>query len=105
MQIHFHSLLWSYLPRVPIFLAMTIYIRGVTVHTYDGSVCTSVLTSQFGMISVQQGEKLNFKKKNKQWFTEQVALSLNPFSYSLNFLSDKNLPQLMLKTIEIYGYN
>ncbi len=25
MQIHFHSLLWSYLPRVPIFLAMTIY--------------------------------------------------------------------------------
>ncbi len=25
MQIHFYSLLWSYLPRVPIFLAMTVY--------------------------------------------------------------------------------
>ncbi len=25
MQINFHSLLWSYLPRVPIFLAMTVY--------------------------------------------------------------------------------
>ncbi len=27
MQINFHSLLWSYLPRVPIFLAMTVYSR------------------------------------------------------------------------------
>ncbi len=26
MQIHFHSLLWSYLPRVLIFLAMTVYV-------------------------------------------------------------------------------
>ncbi len=34
--------------------------RGVTVHKYDGSVRTLVLTSRFGMISVQQGEKLNF---------------------------------------------
>ncbi len=25
MQINFHSLLWSYLPRVPIFLAMTVW--------------------------------------------------------------------------------
>ncbi len=25
MQINFHSRLWSYLPRVPIFLAMTVY--------------------------------------------------------------------------------
>ncbi len=25
IQINFHSLLWSYLPRVPIFLAMTVY--------------------------------------------------------------------------------
>ncbi len=25
-QIHFHSLLWSYLPRVPIFLAMAVHI-------------------------------------------------------------------------------
>ncbi len=25
MQINFHSLLWSYLPRVPVFLAMTVY--------------------------------------------------------------------------------
>ncbi len=75
--------------------------RGVTVHKYDGSVRTSVLTSQFGMISVQQGEKLiNFIYLFiyfKWWFTEQVALSLNAFSYSLNFLGDKNLPQLMLK--------
>ncbi len=37
-----------------------IYIRGVTVHKYDGSVRTLILTSWFGMISVQQGEKLNF---------------------------------------------
>ncbi len=73
---------------------------GVTVHKYDCSVRTSVLTSWFGMISVQQGEKLNFFFFFfKWWFTEQVALSLNTFSYSLNFLSDKNLPQLMLQTI------
>ncbi len=26
MQNHFHSLLWSYLPRVPIFLTMTVHI-------------------------------------------------------------------------------
>ncbi len=72
--------------------------RGVTVHKYDGSVRTSVLTSQFGIISVQQGEKLiNLFIYFKWWFTEQVALSLNAFSYSLNFLGDKNLPQLMLK--------
>ncbi len=25
MQIHFHSILWSYLPRVPIFLAMILH--------------------------------------------------------------------------------
>ncbi len=50
------------------------YTRGVTVHKYDGSVRTSVLTSRFGMISVQQGEKLFFFFLNKQWFTEQVAL-------------------------------
>ncbi len=67
------------------------------VHKYD------VLMSRFGLISVQQGEKLNFLLFiyiYKQWFTEQVALSFNTFSYSSNFLSDKNLPQLMLKTIE-----
>ncbi len=71
------------------------------VHKYDGSVRTSVLTSRFGMISVQQGEKLNFFFFffYKQWFTEQAALSINTFSYSFNFLSDKNLPHLMLKTI------
>ncbi len=33
------------------------FTRGVTVHKYDGSVHTSVLTSRFGMISVQQGGK------------------------------------------------
>ncbi len=38
-----------------------IYSRGVTVHKYDGSVRTSVLTSLFGMISVQQGEKTKHK--------------------------------------------
>ncbi len=37
--------------------------RGVTVHKCEGSVRTSVLTSWFGMLSVQQGEKLNVKKK------------------------------------------
>ncbi len=33
--------------------------RGVTVHKHDGSGHTSVLTSQFGTVSVQQEEKLN----------------------------------------------
>ncbi len=45
---------------------------------------------------------------NKQWFTEQVVLSLNTFSYSLYFVSDKNLPQLVLKIIGspfTLGYN
>ncbi len=32
-------------------------------------------------------------------FTEQIALSLNKFSYNLHFRRDKNLPQLMLQTI------
>ncbi len=36
-----------------------VFLRGVTVYKYDGSVRTSVLTSRFGMISVQQGDKLN----------------------------------------------
>ncbi len=49
------------------------------VHKYDGSVRTSVLTSRFGMISVQQGETLFFFF---QWFTEHVALS-----YILNIYS------------------
>ncbi len=35
---------------------MPLLSRGVTVHKYDGSVHTSVLTSRFGMISVQRGE-------------------------------------------------
>ncbi len=34
-----------------------IYIRGVTVHKHHGSVRTSVLTSRFGTVSVQQEEK------------------------------------------------
>ncbi len=42
-------------------LLCIIYSRGVTVHKYDGSVRTSVLTSLFGMISVQQGEKTKHK--------------------------------------------
>ncbi len=33
MQINFHSLLWSYSPRVPIFLAMTVYIY-IYIYTY-----------------------------------------------------------------------
>ncbi len=37
-----------------------IYIRGVMINKYDGLVRISVLPSQFGMISVQQVEKLNF---------------------------------------------
>ncbi len=41
MQINFHSL-WSYLPRVLIFLVMTvyinIYIRAVTIHQTHDSV-------------------------------------------------------------------
>ncbi len=49
--------------------------------------------SRFGMVSVQQGEKLNIIK---QWFTEQIVLSLNKFNYNYNFLMDTNLPQLML---------
>ncbi len=36
------------------------YIRGVIVHKHDGSVRTSVLTSLFGIVSVQQVEKLNY---------------------------------------------
>ncbi len=47
--------------------------RGVTVHIYDGSVHTSVLTSWIGMIMAQQGEKLFFLLLLKG-FTEQVAL-------------------------------
>ncbi len=35
---------------------VNVYSRGVMVHRYDGSVRTSVLTSRFDMISVQQGE-------------------------------------------------
>jgi len=63
------------------------------------------------MISLQQGGKLflNFFLIYKQWFTEQVALSLNTLIYSLNVLSDKHLPLLMLKTIgrpfTLKGYN
>ncbi len=38
----------------------------------------------------------------KQWFTEQVALSLNTFTFNSfivkMFFVDKNLPQLMLIT-------
>ncbi len=58
------------------------------------------------MISVQGG--LNYVYfylfiLYKQWFTEQVALYLNTFDYSLHFL------KLMLKTIgstfTLYGYN
>ncbi len=43
---------------VCIYIYIYIYIRGITVHKYDGSLHTSVLTSRFGMISVQQWEHL-----------------------------------------------
>ncbi len=36
-------------------------IRSVMRHKHDGSVRTPVLTSPFGMISVQQGEKTKRK--------------------------------------------
>ncbi len=79
-------------------------INGTQINLTTVHKRTSVLTSRFGMISVQQGENLNFFffYIYKQWFTEQVALSLNTFGYSLNCLNDKNLPQLMLKTIGRY---
>ncbi len=42
-------------------------IKGVTVHKYDGSVHTSVLTSRFGMISVFK-KKINSGLLNKLLF-------------------------------------
>ncbi len=36
---------------------LNIYIRGLKVHKHEGSVRTLVLTSRFGMVSVQQEEK------------------------------------------------
>ncbi len=69
------------------------------VHKHDGSVCTLVLTSRFGMVLVQQGEKPKHKIASffiKQWFTEQIALSLNKLNYNKNFPRDKNLLQLLL---------
>ncbi len=51
------------------------FTRGVMVHKYDGSV----RTSDFGTA----GEKnLTFYDFYEQWFSKQVALSLNTFSYS-----------------------
>ncbi len=47
-------------PNIYIYIYIYIYIRGVTVHKYDGSVHTSVLTSWFAMISVQQGGGTTF---------------------------------------------
>ncbi len=44
-----------------LYIYIYIYIRGVMVHKHGGSVCTSVLTSRFGMFSVQQ----EVKKKTK----------------------------------------
>ncbi len=41
-------------------IILYINTRGVTVHKYDSSVCTSVLTSRFSMISVEQGDKYTF---------------------------------------------
>ncbi len=50
--------------------------RGVPVHKHDGSVRTSVLTSWFGMVSVQQRKKITYNCFFiKQWLTEQIALS------------------------------
>ncbi len=40
-----------------LFMDRSLSNRGVTVHKYDSSVCTSDLTSRFGMISVHQGKK------------------------------------------------
>ncbi len=58
-----------------------VLIRGVTAHKHDGLVHTSVLPSQFGMVSVQQVTV--FFLFIKQWFTEQIALlSLNKFNYN-----------------------
>ncbi len=55
---------------------------GVTVHKHDGLVRTSVLMSRFGMVLVQQEEKIIniYIFLIKQCFTEQIALSLNEFN-------------------------
>lgn len=45
-------------------------IRGVTVHTNDISVHTSVLKTWFGLFFGTEGEKN--KPFFKQWFTEQT---------------------------------
>ncbi len=41
---------------VGVCVCVCMHTRGVTVHKHDGSVWTSVLTSQFCMVSAQQGE-------------------------------------------------
>ncbi len=48
MQINFHSLLWSYLPRVLIFLAMTVYIYIYT-HTHTHTHTTHTHTLDFSI--------------------------------------------------------
>lgn len=55
---------------------LDILTRGVTVHKHDGSVRTSVLTLQFATA----GGKTKLLLFIKQWFTEQIAISLNRFS-------------------------
>ncbi len=70
-----------------------IYIRGVAVHKHDGLVHTSGFPVNFSffsqynfMVSVwfrySSGGKLNIKLLFfiKQWFTEQIILSLNKFN-------------------------
>ncbi len=79
MLIHFHNLLWSYLQRVPIFLAMTVYI-----YIYD--VWEAVLHASPGYRSVSnQLQKLDSDslKKPSVLYQKRNLFNIRSMCYSV----------------------
>ncbi len=68
MQIHFHSLLWSYLTKVPIFLAMTVNIYRHIVQLSDTS--TRSKRAEYRC----ERSKVSKKKKNTERSQEHLEL-------------------------------
>ncbi len=76
---------------------MCIYIRGVTVHKYDDSVCTAVLMSRFGMIMIVV-DLCDFLNKRTKGLTMQINF------YSLLWSYLPRVPIILTMTVHIYIY-
>ncbi len=112
LQINFNSLLWSYLPRVPIFLAMIIYIyiyMYIYIYVYTGAGHIIRISSKSWFISLIPFKKWNlYNVHSTQTDIFQVFISFNFDDYNWQLMKTPNLVsqkiRILLKTNTKKGF-